>query len=87
MAETNQAIADRLTERQLQVGRVETQLRREVWDQLRILEAEILSALKLADPAQYALLARRRREVETLMREEIDPLIRVALCPARRSAG
>ena len=78
MAETvNQAIADRLTERQLQVGRVETEQRRAGWAVLALLETEVLAALKLADPTQFALLARRRREVETLMREEIDPLIQV----------
>ena len=76
MAEpVNQAIADALTERQLQVGRVETEQRRAGWAVLALLEAEVLAALKLADPTQFALLARRRREVETLMREEIDPLI------------
>ena len=39
------------------------------------LEAEILAALKVHDPTQYALLARRRRAVETVMAEEIDPLV------------
>lgn len=76
MAErVNQAIADALTERQLQVGRVETHLRREAWAVLALLEAEILAALKAHDPTQWVLLARRRQEVGTLMREEIDPLI------------
>lgn len=76
MAETvNQQIADRLTERQLLAGRVENSLRREAWDQLRILEDEILSALKATDPTEFVLLSRRRREVETLMADEIDPLI------------
>lgn len=71
----NQQIADRLTERQLLAGRVENSLRRDVWDQLRILEDEILSALKSSDPTEFALLSRRRREVEALMAEELDPLI------------
>ena len=76
MAETvNQAIADRLTERDVQTRRVETQLRREAWAVLALLEADILAVLKLVDPTQYALLARRRQEVEQLMAEEIDPLI------------
>jgi SPP1 gp7 family putative phage head morphogenesis protein len=76
MAESvNQQIADRLTERQLLAGRVETSVRRQVWEPLRLLEADILAALKVADPTQFALLARRRREVEQLMAEEIDPLI------------
>lgn len=76
MADTvNQQIADRLTERQLLAGRVESRLRREVWDQLRIVEAEILAALKSSDPTQFALLARRRRAVADLMADELDPLI------------
>jgi hypothetical protein len=76
MAEAvNQQISDKLTERQLLISRVESSLRREAWDQLRILEAEIISALKVADPTDFALLARRRQEVETLMAAEIDPLI------------
>ena len=76
MAESvNQAIADALTERQLQVGRVETQQRREVWAILALLEAEVLAALKVNDPTEFALLARRRREVGQLMAEELDPLI------------
>ena len=41
MAESiNQAIADRLTERQLQVGRVETEQRRAGWAVLALLEAD-----------------------------------------------
>lgn len=76
MAESvNQQIADALTERQLQAGRVETALRRDAWAILALLEAEILAVLKANDPTEFALLSQRRREVETLMREEIDPLI------------
>ena len=76
MAErVNQQISDRLTRRQLQVGRVETALRRDVMEQLAILENDIVSRLKSTDPTQFALLTRRRREVETLMAEEVDPLI------------
>ena len=76
MADTvNQRIADRLTARQLQVGRVESSLRRQVWDQLRLLEDEILSAMKSNDPTDFALLARRRLEVQRLMANEIDPLV------------
>jgi len=76
MAESvNQQIADRLTRRQLQIGRVETGLRRQVYEQLALLEQDVLAAIKSADPTQFALLARRRREVETLMAEELDPLI------------
>lgn len=71
----NTQIADALTTQQLRTARVESQLRREVWDQLRLLEAELLSALKSSDPTDFALLTRRRREVETLMAEELDPLI------------
>ena len=76
MAETvNQAIADRLTVRQLQAGRVESSLRRQVWDQLRLLEDEILSAIKSNDPTDFALLSRRRLEVQRLMANELDPLV------------
>jgi len=76
MAErVNQQISDRLTRRQLQVGRVETALRRDVMAQLALLEQDVLAAIKSTDPTQFALLTRRRREVETLMAEELDPLI------------
>jgi SPP1 gp7 family putative phage head morphogenesis protein len=71
----NMQISDRLIERQLQVGRVETGLRREVFAQLAVLESEILSSLKSHDPTQWALLARRRLEVQRLMVEELDPLV------------
>src|SRR5262245_29110755 len=77
MAETmNQRIADALTRRQLQALRVETALRRQVLERLAVLEQDILAAIKVADPTDFALLARRRREVERLMDEELDPLIR-----------
>jgi hypothetical protein len=76
MAESvNQQIADKLLQRQLRIGRVETGLRQDVWLHLALLETELVAALKIADPSQFALLARRRREVEGLMREEMDPLI------------
>ena len=76
MAETvNQAIADRLTTRQLRVGRVESSLRRQVWDQLRLLEDEILSAIKRTDPTDFALLSQRRLEVQRVMANELDPLV------------
>lgn len=76
MAErVNQAIADALTERQLQVGRVESHLRLEAWAVLAVLEREIVSALKAHDPTEFVLLSRRRQEVAQLMREDIDPLI------------
>ena len=71
----NTQIADALVEQQLRDARVETQLRREAWAILALLEADILAAFKVSDPTQYALLARRRREVEALMAEEIEPLI------------
>lgn len=71
----NQEISDKLLERQLLVGRVESSLRRQVWDQLRILEDEILRVLKSTDPTAFVLLARRRREVQRLMEEEVNPLI------------
>lgn len=76
MAESiNQAIADRLTRRQLAVLRVETDLRRQILQRLDVLEAELLAAIRSADPTQFALLARRRREVEVLVKEELDPLV------------
>jgi hypothetical protein len=71
----NQQIADALTNRQLHAGRVESGLRREVWAILAVLEADILAALKLADPMAISLLARRRRAVETLVGEEVEPLV------------
>jgi len=76
MAESaNQQIADRMVRRQLLAGRVEAGLRRQVLGRLAILEQDILTAIKTTDPTQFALLSRRRREVETLMDEEIDPII------------
>lgn len=71
----NMKIADRLTERQLRVMRVETSLRHQVFEHLRVLESDILSLVKSADPTQYALLIRRRREIERLMSEEVEPLV------------
>jgi SPP1 gp7 family putative phage head morphogenesis protein len=76
MAErVNAEIAEKLLEQQLRDARVETQLRREAWAVLAVLEHDILAVLKVADPTQFALLARRRHEVEQLMAQEIDPLI------------
>lgn len=76
MAEsTNQAIADRLTRRQVLALRVESDLRRQVLQRLDILEAELLAAIRSADPTQFALLTRRKREVERLVTEELDPLV------------
>jgi hypothetical protein len=71
----NQQISDKLVRRQLVAGRIETSLRREVFEQLAILESEIVSALKSNDPTEFVLLARRRREIEQLMSENIDPLV------------
>jgi hypothetical protein len=77
MAESvNQQIADRLVRRQLQDARVETSLRQDVFTQLAILEQDVVAAIKANDPTELALLASRRREVETLMAEELHPLIR-----------
>jgi hypothetical protein len=76
MAEpVNQAISDRLVERQLTAARVEAQQRREVWAILALLEQDLLAALRTNDPTQFALLTRRRQAVETLMVDELDPLI------------
>lgn len=76
MAESlNQHIADAFTERQLLAGRVETQERQEVWALLALLEADLMAVLKMADPFVIEHLARRRRAVETMVREEMAPLI------------
>jgi hypothetical protein len=76
MAESlNQQIADRLVEQQLKAARVEAQQRREVWAILFLLQQDLVAAITATDPTQWALLSRRRREVETLVAEELDPLI------------
>ena len=76
MAESvNQRIADRLVRRQIQAARIEAGLRAQVLERLAVLEQDILAAIKTADPTEFALLSRRRREVEDLMREELGPLI------------
>lgn len=76
MAESlNQQISDRLVEQQLTAARVEAQQRREVWGILFLLQQDITAAIVANDPTQWALLSRRRREVETLVAEELDPLI------------
>ena len=76
MAESvNSQIADALVEQHLRDARVESHLRREVFAQLALLESEILSSIKSNDPTEWALLARRRLEVQRLMADEIDPLI------------
>lgn len=72
---TNQQIADALVRRQLLALRVESDLRRQVLQRLDVLEAELLAAIRSADPTQFALLTRRKREVETLVKDELDPLI------------
>lgn len=72
----NAQIADQMTARLLQVGRVTTGLRRDAWAVLALLEADILAVLKMADPTDETLLRARRRAIEDLMEEELDPLIR-----------
>jgi len=74
-APVNTQIADAFTARLLQVGRAETHERREVWAILLLLEADLLSALREADPAQFSFLVARRRAVQFLIREEVDPLV------------
>jgi hypothetical protein len=71
----NAQIADAMTARLLQVGRVETHERQEVWALLLLLEADLLSALREADPAQFSFLVARRRAVQVLLRDELDPLV------------
>jgi SPP1 gp7 family putative phage head morphogenesis protein len=76
MAEpVNAQIADAMTARLLQVGRTETRQRQEMWAVLVLLEADMLSALREADPAQFSFLVARRRAVQFLLRDEIDPLV------------
>jgi hypothetical protein len=71
----NQRLADALLARTVQVARVQAALRQEAWAILARLEADLLAALKDADPPALGLLARRRRAVETLMDAVGDPLI------------
>ena len=76
MASTvNATIADNMAERLLRVGRLTTGLRLDVWRQLAALEADILALLKMSDPTDETLLRARRRAIEELMEEELDPLI------------
>ena len=75
-AGVNAQIADAMTARLLRVGRVTTGLRGDVWRQLAVLEADMLALVKLADPTESPLLRARRRALEHLMAQEIDPLIR-----------
>jgi hypothetical protein len=76
MAESvNRRIADALTRRHIQASRVEASLRRQILDALALLETDLLAAIKTADPTEFALLSRRRREVEELMSDDIDPMI------------
>src|SRR5262245_15028766 len=78
MAESlNQQIADRLTQRQILALRIESGLRQQVLDALAILENDIVSMIKASDPTDFGLLTRRRREVQRLMDDEIDPAIRL----------
>jgi len=71
----NAQIADAFTARLLQVGRAETHQRQEVWAVLLLLEQDLLHALREADPAQFSFLVARRRAVQFLVRDEIDPLV------------
>jgi hypothetical protein len=76
MAESvNAQIADAFTARLLQVGRTETRQRQEVWAVLLLLEQDLLHALREADPAQFSFLVARRRAVQFLLRDEVDPLV------------
>jgi hypothetical protein len=75
MASTNQAIVDALMQRLIDIGRVETKLRRDIWGALVLLEADLVAALKANDPTEFVLLSRRLRAIETLMDEELEPLV------------
>ena len=82
----NAQIADQMTARLLQVQRVATSVRLDVWRQLAVLEADIVAVLKMADPTDETLLRARRRAIEELMEEDLDPLIRQRYSGARGSA-
>mgnify|MGYP003693849285 CR=1 FL=1 len=71
----NAQIADALTARLLQIGRVTTGLRLDVWRQLAVLESDILALLKMSDPTDETLLRARRRAIEELMEQDLAPLI------------
>jgi hypothetical protein len=75
MATINQAIVDALTQRLIDIGRVETQLRRDIWAALLLLEADLVAALKANDPTEFVLLARRLHAIERVMDEDLEPLI------------
>lgn len=76
MAErVNQEIVDAFTARQILAGRVETQERQEVWALLVLLETDLLHVLKTEDPFAIEQLARRRRAVEAMVQESLEPLI------------
>jgi SPP1 gp7 family putative phage head morphogenesis protein len=74
-ATVNQQIADKFIERQLLVGRAEAHQREEVWAALVLLEQDLLNAIREADPAQFSFLVARRRAIQRLVRDEIDPLV------------
>src|ERR1044071_3898762 len=74
-AGVNQIIADALTRRRLHVLRAEATRRREIWGLLALLERDLLALLKVHDPLEGALLARRLRLVTTLVDEELTPLV------------
>lgn len=71
----NWHIADALTLRQVRVRRAESQERRAVLTHLAILQADLLAALKLADPMELPFLQRRLAAVQELLDEEWEPLI------------
>src|SRR4030095_526895 len=72
---SNQAIVDALTQRLIDIGRVETKLRRDIWAALILLEADLVAALKAGDPTEFVRLSRRLRAIEDLMEEDLAPLI------------
>lgn len=76
-ASRNQQIADALVAQQIEDGRRETAHRLAVWDALAVLEAEILAALKVADPTAFVFLRRQQRAVQDVMENEISPRITV----------
>jgi hypothetical protein len=74
-ASLNTQLADALTERQVQAGRAETRQRLALWGWLAVLEADILAILSRQDPTALGLLAWRRRRVQTVLEEELAPLV------------
>ena len=71
----NSQIADALLEQQIRVARVETAARLEALRLLRLLEQDLVSALKEVDPSEPRLLSARQLRLQRLLLDEVRPLI------------